>query len=127
MASPAASPPFAAARFGLGIGETGNFPAGIRAVTNWFPQMERAFAIGLFNAGANVGAILTPLIVPLLVIWFDWRITGIFGVAWLAAWWAIYRNPDERRRVGAAELAALFFVHLLSPRLARVAIDTPRG
>jgi ACS family hexuronate transporter-like MFS transporter len=100
---------FALARFGLGIGESGNFPAGIRAVTDWFPQKERAFAIGLFNAGANVGAILTPLIVPLLVIWFDWRmaffVTGIFGVAWLAAWWAIYRHPDEHKRVGSAELA----------------------
>ena len=100
---------FAMARFGLGIGESGNFPAGIRAVTDWFPQKERAFAIGLFNAGANVGAILTPLIVPLLVLWFDWRmaffVTGIFGVAWLAVWWAIYRSPDEHHRVSAAELA----------------------
>lgn len=100
---------FALARFGLGIGESGNFPAGIRAVTDWFPQKERAFAIGLFNAGANVGAILTPLIVPLLVLWFDWRmaffVTGIFGVAWLAVWWAIYRHPSEHPKVGAAELA----------------------
>jgi len=100
---------FAAARFGLGIGESGNFPAGIRAVTDWFPQKERAFAIGLFNAGANVGAILTPLIVPLLVLWFDWRVaffvTGIFGVAWLAVWWALYRHPDEHARVTPTELA----------------------
>ncbi|MBT0671738.1 MFS transporter [Novosphingobium profundi] len=100
---------FAVARFGLGIGESGNFPAGIRAVTDWFPQKERALAIGLFNAGANVGAILTPLIVPLLVLWFDWRmaffVTGIFGVAWLAAWWAIYRHPSEHGRVSAEELA----------------------
>ncbi|GAM04123.1 major facilitator transporter [Novosphingobium sp. MBES04] len=100
---------FAAARFGLGIGESGNFPAGIRAVTDWFPQKERAFAIGLFNAGANVGAILTPLIVPLLVLWFDWRmaffVTGLFGVAWLAAWWAIYRHPSEHARLTREELA----------------------
>ncbi|MED5547287.1 MAG: MFS transporter [Pseudomonadota bacterium] len=100
---------FAAARFGLGIGESGNFPAGIRAVTDWFPQKERAFAIGLFNAGANVGAILTPLIVPLLVLWFDWRmaffVTGLFGVAWLAAWWAIYRHPSEHARITREELA----------------------
>ncbi|MCJ2184285.1 MFS transporter [Novosphingobium sp. 1949] len=100
---------FAAARFGLGIGESGNFPAGIRAVTDWFPQKERAFAIGLFNAGANVGAIVTPLIVPLLVLWFDWRmaffVTGLFGLAWLAAWWAFYRHPGEHTRVSAQELA----------------------
>lgn len=100
---------FAAARFGLGVGESGNFPAGIRAVTDWFPQRERAFAIGLFNAGANVGAILTPLIVPLLVLWFDWRaaffITGIFGFAWLAVWWVLYRHPTEHPHVSPGELA----------------------
>jgi MFS transporter, ACS family, hexuronate transporter len=100
---------FAAARFGLGIGESGNFPAGIRAVTDWFPQRERALAIGLFNAGANVGAIITPLLVPLLVLWFDWRvafyITGLFGVVWLAAWWAIYRHPTEHAKVTPGELA----------------------
>ncbi|MBO9575336.1 MAG: MFS transporter [Sphingobium sp.] len=100
---------FAAARFGLGIGESGNFPAGIRAVTDWFPQRERALAIGLFNAGANVGAIITPLIVPLLVLWFDWRmaffITGFFGVAWIIAWWIVYRDPAEHPRVSASELA----------------------
>ena len=100
---------FAAARFGLGIGESGNFPAGISAVTEWFPQKERAFAIGLFNAGANVGAIITPLLVPALVLWFDWRVafylTGLFGVLWLAVWWAVYRRPAEHPRVSTAELA----------------------
>ena len=100
---------FAAARFGLGIGESGNFPAAIRAVTDWFPQKERAFAIGLFNAGANVGAIVTPLLVPLLVLWFDWRVafylTGLFGVVWLVAWWLIYRRPEEHPRLSADELA----------------------
>lgn len=100
---------FAVARFGLGLGESGNFPAGIRAVTDWFPQRERALAIGVFNAGANVGAIITPLLVPLLVLWFDWRmaffVTGLFGLAWLAAWWLLYRHPREHARVGEAELA----------------------
>lgn len=100
---------FAAARFGLGIGESGNFPAGIRAVTDWFPQRERAFAIGIFNAGANVGAIITPLIVPALVIAFGWQVafyvTGLFGVVWLAAWWALYRHPREHSKVSTGELA----------------------
>src|SRR6185436_9258510 len=59
---------FALVRFGLGIGEAGNFPAGIKAVTEWFPAKERAFAIGVFNAGANIGAIVTPLVVPFLVV-----------------------------------------------------------
>ena len=100
---------FAAARFGLGIGESGNFPAGIRAVTDWFPQRERAFAIGLFNAGANIGAIITPLLVPALVVAFGWQaaffLTGLFGVAWLVVWWVVYRHPAEHKRVGKAELA----------------------
>lgn len=100
---------FAAARFGLGVGEAGNFPAGIRAVTDWFPQRERAFAIGLFNAGANVGAIITPLLVPALVVAFGWRatffITGFFGVAWLAAWWLVYRHPSDHPKVTPGELA----------------------
>ncbi|MGN6597173.1 MFS transporter [Sphingopyxis terrae] len=100
---------FALARFGLGIGESGNFPAGIRAVTDWFPQKERAFAIGLFNAGANVGAIVTPLLVPFLVLMFDWRVafyvTGLFGVLWLIAWWLIYRHPDEHPKLSEGERA----------------------
>lgn len=100
---------FAAARFGLGIGESGNFPSGIRAVTDWFPQRERALAIGIFNAGANVGAIITPLLVPALVLWFDWRVafyvTGLLGVVWLAAWLILYRHPRQHGKVGAAELA----------------------
>ena len=100
---------FAMARFGLGVGESGNFPAGIRAVTDWFPQRERAFAIGLFNAGANIGAIITPLLVPMLVLMFDWRvafyITGVLGIIWLAAWWLVYRHPGEHARVSPSELA----------------------
>ena len=100
---------FAMARFGLGVGEAGNFPAGIKAVTEWFPQRERAYAIGLFNAGANIGAIVTPLLVPALVLAFDWRVafyvTGVFGIVWLIAWIAIYRHPEQHPRVSAAELA----------------------
>ncbi|MEY2927491.1 MAG: hypothetical protein RL367_1968 [Pseudomonadota bacterium] len=100
---------FSLARVGLGIGESGNFPSGIKAVTEWFPQKERSFAIGLFNAGSNVGAIITPLLVPAIVLAFDWRmafyLTGIFGILWLIAWWAIYRHPDDQPRVSASELA----------------------
>src|SRR6188768_3564660 len=84
---------FSAVRFGLGIGESGNFPAGIKAVTEWFPAKERAFAIGIFNAGANIGAIVTPLLVPVLVVAYGWRmafvITGVAAFVWLIAWWAI--------------------------------------
>ncbi|HST37663.1 MAG TPA: MFS transporter [Allosphingosinicella sp.] len=100
---------FAMVRFGLGIGEAGNFPAGIKAVTEWFPVKERAFAIGVFNAGANIGAIVTPLVVPFLVVAYGWRaafvITGIATFVWLFFWLAMYRHPREHKRVPASELA----------------------
>jgi MFS transporter, ACS family, aldohexuronate transporter len=100
---------FAMVRFGLGIGEAGNFPAGIKAVTEWFPAKERAFAVGIFNAGANIGAIVTPLVVPLLVVAYGWRaafvITGLVTFVWLFAWLGMYRRPHEHKRVSAAELA----------------------
>jgi ACS family hexuronate transporter-like MFS transporter len=102
---------FAMARGLLGVGESGNFPGGVKAVTEWFPQKERAFATGLFNAGSNVGAILTPLLLWLIIehLGFDWRmafyLTGIFGVLLLAAWWIIYRHPSQKPQVSEAELA----------------------
>lgn len=101
---------FALARFSLGIGESGNFPAGVKSVTTWFPQKERAFAVGIFNAGANVGAIAAPLLCFALVPAIGWRmtfiVTGVFGAAWLVAWLVFYRdNPATHHKVGAAELA----------------------
>src|SRR5215218_1705117 len=100
---------FAMVRFMLGIGESGNFPAGLKAVTEWFPKKERAFATGIFNAGANVGAIITPLIVPALTLAYGWRaafvITGAVSLLWLVAWIAIYRRPRESKHVSKAELA----------------------
>jgi ACS family hexuronate transporter-like MFS transporter len=100
---------FAMVRFGLGLGEAGNFPAGIKAVTEWFPAKERALAVGIFNAGANVGAIITPLVVPALTLAYGWRmafiVTGAFSVIWLIAWVTIYRRPREQPRVSDAELA----------------------
>jgi MFS transporter, ACS family, hexuronate transporter len=100
---------FALARFALGLGESGNFPACIKAITEWFPARERAFAIGIFNAGSNVGAIITPLIVPWLVLSYGWRmafvVTGVVAFVWLFAWLALYRRPREHRSVGTDELA----------------------
>jgi ACS family hexuronate transporter-like MFS transporter len=104
---------FIAVRMLLGVGEGGSFPAGIKAVAEWFPKRERAFATGLFNAGTNIGAIVTPLLVPFIAIDLSmgWRatfvITGIVGLAWLAAWLIIYRRPQDDPRVGAAELALI--------------------
>ncbi|QNQ08222.1 MFS transporter [Sphingomonas alpina] len=100
---------FSIARFILGIGESGNFPSGIKAVSEWFPAKERAFATGVFNAGANIGAVLTPLLVPVITIAYGWRmafiITGAASLVWLIAWIALYRRPRESTKVGAAELA----------------------
>jgi MFS transporter, ACS family, hexuronate transporter len=99
---------FALARFGLGIGEAGNFPGGVKAVANWFPQRERAFAIGIFNAGANVGAIVAPLLIYLMLPAFGWRmtfvLTGVLGVAWLIAWLTVFRDsPRDKPQVSTAE------------------------
>jgi ACS family hexuronate transporter-like MFS transporter len=102
---------FAAARFALGLGEAGGFPAAIKAVSEWFPKRERALAAGIFNAGSNVGALLTPLLVPLIVQHFGWRaafvITGLTGFVWLAVWLLVYRRPEDHPRVSPAELALI--------------------
>lgn len=102
---------FIAARFALGLGEAGGFPGAVKAVSEWFPRRERAFATGLFNAGANVGALLTPILVPLIVLAWGWRaaflITGLSGFVLLAFWIWIYRTPREHAKIGAAELALI--------------------
>ena len=78
-------------------------------MTEWFPARERAFAIGVFNAGANVGAILTPLIVPLITVAYGWRaafiITGAASMLWLIPWLIMYRRPSEHPKVTDAERA----------------------
>src|SRR5690349_17107065 len=100
---------FAAARFALGLGESGNFPASIKAVADWFPARERALATGIFNAGSNIGAIVTPLVVPWIALRWGWRAafiwTGLLSATWLAFWLTIYRPPHEHPRCSPAELA----------------------
>ena len=102
---------FAAARFSLGIGESGSFPGSIKAVAEWFPKKERAVATGIFNSGTNVGAIVTPLVVPWLTLRFGWRMafiaTGALGFLWIAAWLALYRRPEESTLVSPGELALI--------------------
>jgi MFS transporter, ACS family, hexuronate transporter len=97
------------ARAALGVGEAGNFPAAVKTVAEWFPKKERSFATGLFNAGANVGIILTAIFVPLIIASMGWRasflITGSIGALVLFAWLAIYRRPEEHPKLSAAELA----------------------
>lgn len=100
---------FGVARFALALGEAGNFPGAVKTVAEWFPKRERALATGIFNAGSNVGAIIAPLVVPLIVIYLGWEwafiLTGAAGFVWLAFWLLMYRRPEEHPRVSAAELA----------------------
>ncbi len=100
---------FGIARFALGLGEAGNFPAAIKTAAEWFPKKERALATGIFNSGSNVGAIVAPLTVPWIALNYGWQwafiITGSIGFVWLAFWLALYRRPEEHPRLSKAELA----------------------
>lgn len=100
---------FAMARFALGLGEAGNFPAAIRTVAEWYPKRERALATGIFNSGSNVGAILAPAVVPILADRYGWQsafiVTGIIGMTWVFFWLPTYRRPQDHPRLSPAELA----------------------
>jgi ACS family hexuronate transporter-like MFS transporter len=97
------------ARVTLGLGEAANFPAAIKTVSEWFPRRERSYANGVFNAGTNVGIVLTALLAPYLILNFGWRssffITGLLGFALLILWWITYTKPHRNKRVTPAELA----------------------
>lgn len=100
---------FGIARAGLGLGEAGNFPAAIKAVAEWFPKKERALATGIFNSGANVGAVAAPILIPWLLGAYGWEeafiITGAIGFIWLLFWWIFYEIPEKQKRLGQAEFA----------------------
>ncbi|WP_234841852.1 MFS transporter, partial [Xanthomonas perforans] len=100
---------FAIARFFLGLGESGNFPAALKTVAEWFPRRERALATGIFNSGSNIGAIFAPLLVPLIATAWGWQaaflFTGVLSATWLAVWWFSYHPPEQQPRLSAAELA----------------------
>ena len=100
---------FVTARFGLGIGASANFPAAVKTTAEWFPKKERAMATGLFNAGSNLGAILTPLIVPVIALKWGWQwafiSTGALGFVWLLFWIITYRKPEENPKLSAVELS----------------------
>lgn len=99
---------FGIARFSLGLGESGNFPAAIKTVAEWFPQSERSLAIGIFNSGSNVGAILAPIIVPWVTIRYGWHaaflVTGVFSAMWIVLWFFTYHEPAKHPTLTAAEL-----------------------
>jgi ACS family hexuronate transporter-like MFS transporter len=100
---------FGVARFALGLGEAGNFPAAVKTVAEWFPSRERALATGLFNSGSNVGAILAPVLVPWLTLHYGWQmafiVLGATGFVWMIFWYWLYATPAQSSRVSPAELA----------------------
>src|ERR1035437_120616 len=93
----------------LGVTESGNFPAAIKTVAEWFPKKERALATGIFNSGANIGAIVTPLCVPWIVVNWGWKwafiLTGILGFIWLIFWLLIYEVPRKHKKLSAEEFS----------------------
>lgn len=99
---------FGVARAALGVSEAGNFPAAIKTVAEWFPKKERALATGIFNSGANIGAIIAPLSVPFIAEAWGWQwafiITGAFGFIWLIFWFLLYEVPARHKKLSAAEL-----------------------
>jgi MFS transporter, ACS family, hexuronate transporter len=118
-------------RFLLGMGEAGNWPAAVKVVAEWFPQRERAFASGLFNSGAAIGAIVAPPLVAWLVLWIGWSasfvVVGVLGYLWLAGWWFLYETPAHARREVSARPATpwrLFRTRFLaSLTLSKVFLD----
>jgi ACS family hexuronate transporter-like MFS transporter len=102
---------FALARFALGAGEAGNFPASVKVVAEWFPKGERAFAIGIFNSGSNLGAIITPLCVPILVASYGWQgaffVSGALGFVWVLLAMFLLSSPEQSRFLSESERKAL--------------------
>lgn len=99
---------FGAARAALGIGESGNFPAAIKTVAEWFPKKERALATGILDSGSNIGACVAPVLVPWILGWYGWQeafiITGALGFIWLIIWRIFYTVPSKQPRISPSEL-----------------------
>ena len=100
---------FAIARFVLGLAEAPNFPAAIKTVAEWFPNKERALATGIFNSGANIGAIVAPATAPWVAAHFGWQwafvFLGVLSAIWIVPWAVTYRQPERHPRLSATELA----------------------
>ena len=98
---------FILARASLGLGESGNFPVAIKATAEWFPKKERALATGIFNSGANIGAVVAPIMVPWILGSYGWQeafiITGVIGFIWLAFWWLLYEVPTRKKGISQVE------------------------
>ncbi|QNK63855.1 MFS transporter [Pedobacter sp. PAMC26386] len=119
---------FICARAVLGFGESGNFPAAIKATAEYFPKKERSLATGVFNSGANVGAILAPLTVPWIAEKWGWEsafmIIGAIGFIWLFFWFIFYEKPEKQKRLGRAELEYIQFEP--DEKLIVIAVETEK-
>ncbi len=98
---------FMIARAALGVTEAGNFPAAIKSTAEWFPKKERALATGIFNSGTNIGAIVAPLTVPLIALYWGWQwafiLTGLIGFIWLILWQMYYTSPADSKKLSKEE------------------------
>ena len=107
---------FMFARFVLGIGEAGNFPAAIKVTAEWFPRKERSFATGIFNSGANIGAIVTPLVTPWIVVNWGWQwafyIIGGISIVWVPFWLWLYESPKTMLKKGKINQAEYDLIHI---------------
>jgi ACS family hexuronate transporter-like MFS transporter len=107
---------FGVARAALGLPEAGNFPAGVKTIAEWFPPKERAFATGIFISGTNIGAILAPILVPVIAVNMGWQwafiLTGAVGIVWLVFWFLIYDSPEVKLVKG--KLSAPEYDHIVS-------------
>ncbi len=102
-------------RAALGVTEAGNFPAANKCVAEWFPKKERAFATGLYNSGANIGAIVAPLTVPYIARAWGWEwafvLTGLVGFTWLAFWYPMYASPAQKLQEGKLSQSEYDYIH----------------
>lgn len=112
MVIPASILGFMIARAILAVGESGNFPAAIKATAEYFPKKERSFATGIFNSGANIGALLAPLTVPWIAFHLGWQwafiMIGAIGFLWIIAWWIYYDKPEKQKRLSQSELDYIY-------------------
>jgi MFS transporter, ACS family, hexuronate transporter len=104
---------FAIARLGLGIGQSANFPASIKTIAEWFPQKERAYATGVFNGGSNIGQVIAPLLIPVVIYFFtSWQyvfvVSLIMSAVWLVLWLILFETPQKSRFVNSAEREYIF-------------------
>jgi len=116
---------FGMARAALGVPEAGNFPAANKTIAECFPKKERALATGIYNSGTNVGAIIAPMVVPLIAVTMGWQwafiITGVAGLIWLVFWEVMYDTPEKKLAKGQLKKAE--YDHILSDKDKTLAAD----